>query len=108
MLLGIIGVFVSLYALHNPDITVSMMGILLGVMILMMGIIQLGFSSGFVQDRISWLFLIFGGMLSIVVGFYLILYPQDGCSFLSFYRMLLIAYGVIGVIRGRSSSTYLY
>ena len=109
MLLGIIGVFVSLYALLNPDMTVLLMGILLGVMILMMGIMQLGFSSGFIQDRVSWLFLIIGGMLSIVVGFYLILYPQDGMKLLIvFIGCYLIAYGVIGVIRGRSSQRYIY
>lgn len=109
MLLGIIGVCVSLYALFNPDMTVSLMGILLGVIILMMGIMQLGFSSGFVQDRISWIFLIIGGLLSIFVGFYLILYPQDGMQLLVvFIGCYLIAYGVIGVIRGRSSQTYIY
>lgn len=109
MLLGIIGVCVSLYALFNPDITVSLMGILLGVIILMMGIMQLGFSSGFVQDRLSWIFLIIGGLLSIFVGFYLILYPQDGMQLLVvFIGCYLIAYGVIGVIRGRSSQTNIY
>ena len=109
ILLGIIGVCVSLYALFNPDMTVSLMGILLGVIILMMGIMQLGFSSGFVQDRISWIFLIIGGLLSIFVGFYLILYPQDGMQLLVvFIGCYLIAYGVIGVIRGRSSQTYIY
>lgn len=109
LLLGIIGICVSLYALLNPDITVSLMGILLGVMILMMGIMQLGFSSGFVQDRISWLFLIIGGLFSIFVGFYLILYPQDGMQLLIvFIGCYLIAYGVIGVIRGRSTQRYIY
>ncbi|HPP78221.1 DUF308 domain-containing protein [Methanospirillum sp.] len=109
ILLGLIGVCVSLYALFNPDMTVSLMGILLGVVILMMGIMQLGFSSGFVQDRISWLFLIIGGMLSTLVGFYLILYPQDGMQLLIvFIGCYLIAYGVIGVIRGGSSQRYIY
>jgi|GEM_PF-1516578 len=109
ILLGLIGVCVSLFALFNPDMTVSLMGILLGVVILMMGIMQLGFSSGFVQDRLSWFFLIIGGVLSIVIGFYLILYPQDGMKLLIvFIGCYLIAYGVIGVIRGRSSQRYIY
>ncbi|MDD3574808.1 MAG: DUF308 domain-containing protein [Methanospirillum sp.] len=109
IILGIIGGAVSLFALFNPDMTVSLMGILLGVVVLMMGIMQLGFSSGFIQDRLSWLFLIIGGVLSIVVGFYLILYPQDGMKLLIvFIGCYLIVYGVIGVIRGRSSQTYIY
>lgn len=109
IILGIISGAVSLFALFNPDMTVSLMGILLGVVVLMMGIMQLGFSSGFIQDRLSWLFLIVGGLLSIVVGFYLILYPQDGLQLLVvFIGCYLIVYGVIGVIRGRTSQTYIY
>ncbi len=109
LLLGIIGACISLFALFNPDITVSLMGILLGVIILMMGIMQIGFSTGFSQDRVSWLFLIIGGLLSIFVGFYLILSPQEGMQLLIvFIGCYLVAYGLIGIIRGRNQITYLY
>ncbi len=103
LLLGIIGACMSLFALFNPDITVSLMGILLGVIVLMMGIVQIGFSPGFSHDTVSFLFLIIGGLLSVVVGVYLMLSPQEGMQLLVvFIGCYLIVYGLIGVIRGRS------
>jgi len=100
IIIGIIGGCLSLYALMTPDVTVSLMGVLLGIVILLMGISQLFFSPGFILDRLSWFFLIFGGIIAILVGFYMILFPLEGMQLVMvFLGCYLMVYGIIGFFR---------
>lgn len=102
IIIGVIGGGLSLYALLSPEVTVSLMGILLGIVILIMGVSQLFFSPQFIQDRLSWFFLIGGGIITLLVGFYMILYPQEGMQLvMAFLGCYLIIYGIIGYIRSR-------
>jgi len=102
--IGIIGGVLSLYALLTPDATVSFMGMLLGFVMLLMGIGQLFFSPSFIRDRLSWFFLVCGGVFTILVGFYLIISPQGGMQIVTiFLGCYLVLYGLIGLFRRRKS-----
>ena len=102
--IGIIGGVLSLYALLTPDTTVSFMGMLLGFVMLIMGIGQLFFSPSFVPDRLSWFFLVCGGVLTILVGLYLILSPREGMQIVTiFLGCYLLLYGLIGLLKRRKS-----
>ncbi|NLV25742.1 MAG: hypothetical protein GXY48_01015 [Methanomicrobiales archaeon] len=102
VILGLVGGFLSLYALLTPEVTVSFMGLLLGIVILLMGISQLFFSPKFIEDKLSWFFLVGGGIVTILVGFYMILYPQEGMQLvMAFLGLYLIIYGIIGFFRSK-------
>ena len=104
LVIGIIGGALSLYALLTPDTTVSFMGIILGLVLLIMGIGQLFISPSFVLDRLSWFFLVCGGVLTLLIGFYLILSPQEGMQIVTiFLGCYLVLYGLIGFFRRRKS-----
>lgn len=104
IIIGLVGCFFSMYALLFPHVIVSFIGISMGIFVLVIGIVHLFFSSGFRDDSVSWFFLIFGGITSMIVGLYLIFFPLEGMQlvmiFIGFY---LISYGIIGTIRMRRS-----
>lgn len=104
IIMGLIGGVLSFYALVSPDVTASFIGILLGIAILLIGVSQLFFSPGFIHDRVTWLFLIGGGIVTILAGFYLILFPREGMQLvILFLGCYLIVYGLISLIKRRNT-----
>lgn len=100
LIIGLTGGALSLFALISPETTISLMGIILGVIILIAGVSQLFFSPQFIPDRLSWIFLIMGGIATIIVGLSLILFPKEGMQlFIAFLGCYLILYGIIGYFK---------
>lgn len=104
IVLGIAGSLLALSALLSPDLAVSVLGILLGIWMILLGIGQLIFASVFSADRLYYALIVLGGLFTVIVGLYLIFSPVDGMNIMIlFLGCYLIVYGVLNLLRPQRS-----
>lgn len=104
LILGTIGTLIGLSALFSPDLVVSVLGILLGLWMILLGISQLVFASTFSGDRLYHILIILGGTLTMFVGLFLIFSPVEGMRIMViFLGCYLTGYGMLSLIRPQHS-----
>ncbi len=100
IILGTIGSLIGLSALLSPELAVSVLGILLGLWMILLGIGQLVFASTFSGDRLYHILTILGGTLTAFVGLFLFFSPVEGMRIMVlFLGCYLIGYGLLNLFR---------
>ncbi|HWQ65809.1 MAG TPA: DUF308 domain-containing protein [Methanospirillum sp.] len=100
--LGIIGGLLGMTALLAPDLAVSFMGVILGIGVIVLGIIQLAFLSAFASHQVSHKLLLIAGIITVIIGVFLLFSPQEGLRWvIVFFGGYFIVYGCIRLL-GRS------
>jgi len=109
IILGIVGSLIGLSALLSPELAVSVLGILLGFWMLILGIGQLALASAFTVDRLYQVLTIIGGLLTTLVGVFLIFSPVEGMRIMVvFLGCYLMVYGILTLLRPQRTNPNYY
>ena len=100
IIFGIIGFLLGFSALLSPVLAIMVLGIFLGFWVFLIGCGQLALAFRYAMDRWYQMFIMFGGILTVLVGLYLILSPVEGMQIMVvFLGCYLIGYGILSLIR---------
>lgn len=99
-IIGVLSIVVGVLLLRDPAIAVVTLGLLLGLMWTVSGLIEI--FHGFTGERGSgrgWL--IAGGVLSLIAGIIVLVYPAASLVTIAWIMgLLLVFYGIVMIIRG--------
>lgn len=95
---GLFTAILGVVLLMNPDLTQVMLALLVSINIMSGGMIKIGMAISENQDKIrGWGWNLLGGMLQLLVGVFLVLYP--GLSALLLLYFTAGAFAIIGLFR---------
>ncbi len=96
IILGVLGCILSMSTIITPDMAVSFLGVLIGIWVILLGIIQFGYAPTQSSDKWSFFFMIVSGIVSILVGIFLLFEPYEGLYLLTlFFGIYLIISGIL-------------
>lgn len=100
LLLGIVYVIVALWLMFSPVNSYIALSIIFSISMLVSGILEITFAIGNRKGIPSWGWYIVGGLIDLVLGFYLIAYPTVSMEVIPF----IIAFWMM--FRGFSATGY--
>ena len=100
IVIGLIGSLLGLSALLSPDLAISALGIILGIWMILLGLGQLTLVSALSSSRLYYLLTLLAGILTVIIGLFLILSPLQGMQIMVvFFGCYLTAYGILSLLR---------